>query len=329
MPRTQAGGLSARSDLLKYLAHHEEIRPLLRLLWARNRLEKFGHSLIELVDPVAGRIYPDYLTCGAKTGRLTSSRPNAQQLPADGRAAITAPAGRLLVVGDLDQVELRVFAELADEQVMRGVFAAGGDIHRRTAASIAGVPESEIDKGDPRRKAAKAVNFGIVFAAGADTIRASAWSKFDIDMRPEEARAARAAVLRAYPAIAAYRRRQEQIGLNARMIHSIAGRPLRADWEKGGVLKYTTCANFPVQSSAADILLRSMALLDRALVGLDAQLILSVHDELVCEAAASDAAEVERRLAEAMTKAFIEFFPGAPCAGLVTTHVVSSWSEVK
>ena len=72
-----------------------------------------------------------------------------------------------------------------------------------------------------------------------------------------------------------------------------------------------------------------MTLFDRALIGLDAQLILSVHDELLCEAAAADAREAERRLAEAMTKAFVEFFPGAPCTGLVTTRVVRSWSEVK
>ena len=182
MPRTQSGGLSARSDLLKYLAYHEEIRPLLRVLWAHKRLENFGYKLADLIDPRTGRVYPDYMTCGAKTGRLISSNPNGQQFPRDGRDAITAQSGWLLVRGDLDQIELRVFAELANEQVMREVFATGGDIHKRTAAAISGVPEDEIDKKDPRRTAAKAVNFGIIFAAGPRTIRASAWSKFDIDM---------------------------------------------------------------------------------------------------------------------------------------------------
>ena len=85
MPRTATGGLSARSDLLKYLAHHEEIRPLLRVLWAHKRLENFGYKLLELIDPRTGRIYPDYMTCGAKTGRLTSTHPNAQQFPGEAR----------------------------------------------------------------------------------------------------------------------------------------------------------------------------------------------------------------------------------------------------
>jgi DNA polymerase-1 len=327
MPRTTAGGLSARGDLLKYLAHHEEIRPLLRVLWARKRLENFGATLLELIDPATQRIYPDWMTCAAKSGRIASSNPNAQQLPGDGRGAVRAPAGRRLVRADLDQIELRVFAEEAGEQVMREVFASGGDIHRRTAAAIAGVSEDEISKGDPRRKAAKAVNFGIIFAAGPRTIRASAWAKFDIDMSEEQAGAALAAVLRTYPAIRRYQQRQDEIGRNARVIHSRAGRPLRAEWEKGGVLKYTTCSNFPIQSSAADILLRSMVLLDRALADLDAQLILSVHDELVVEAATDVAPEVELRMIRAMTRAFSELYPDAPTTGLVDTRIVEAWGD--
>ena len=205
---------------------------LTRTVGREGGCRKFGYVLLEAVDPITGRIYPDYLTCGAKTGRLTSSRPNGQQLPQDGRSAVTAPPERRLVCGDLDQVELRVLAELAGDDAMRAVFAAGGDVHKRTASLVAGVPEAMIDKNDPRRQAAKAINFGIAFAAGASTVRASAWAKFDVDLSLKEAADARAAVLRAYPAIAAYQRRQEQIGLHARVIHSIAGRPLRADWEK-------------------------------------------------------------------------------------------------
>jgi DNA polymerase I len=327
MPRTpKTGAVSAKSDLLKYLAHHAEIRPLLDVLKARKRLESFGHKLIELIDPATGRIYPDYMTCGAKTGRLTSSHPNGQQFPDDMRGAIRARDGYLLVSGDLVQIELRVFAELADEQVMREVFATGGDIHRRTAAWVTGVPEKEIGDDDPRRKGAKAVNFGIVFAAGPRTIRASARSKFDLDMSIEEATTAKAAVMRAYPAIGPYQQRQADLGLNARVIHSKAGRPLRADWAKNSELKFTTCSNFPVQSSAADILLRSMALLDRKLVGLDAQLILSVHDELVVEVAEDVAEEVKQLLVDTMTRAFSEFFPGAPALGLFKVKIAVEWS---
>ena len=285
----------------------------------------FGTKLLEWIDPTTGRIYPDYLTCGAKTGRITCSDPNAMQLPRDARSAIRAPAGRLLVCGDLNQIELRVFAEEAGEQVMRERVRR----RRRHSSPDRGFdrrrPEEEISKSDPRRTAAKATNFGIVFAAGPRTIRASAWAKFDVDMSEAEAAAAIQAVRCAYPAILPYQRRQDELGRSAGVIHSRAGRPLRAAWEKDGILKYTTCSNFPVQSSAADIFLRSMALLDQALVGLDAQLILSVHDELVVEAAADVAEEVEQHLIAAMTRAFSEFYPDAPTLGLVTTNIAETW----
>jgi DNA polymerase I len=329
MPRTKSGTLSARSDQLKYLAHHAEIRPLLRVLWAGKRIESFGHTLIDMIDPATDRIYPDYMACGAKTGRLTSAKPNGQQFPRDGRGAVVAPPGRLLVCGDLSQIELRVLAELAGEQVMREVFASGGDIHKRTAAWTAGVPEEEIGDKDPRRQAAKAINFGIVFGSGPRSLRASAWAKFDVDMTLEKAAAAKAAVLRAYPAIAPYQQRMAELGQHARVIHSRAGRPLRADWEKNAELKYTTCCNFGVQASACDVLLRSMVLLDRALGGLNAQLILSIHDELLVETAEDVAEEVKSRLIDAMTRAFVEFFPGAPTTGLVEAKVVRSWADAK
>ena len=69
MPRTENGTVSARSDLLKHLAHHAEIRPLLRVLWSDKRLRSFGHKLIEAVSPVTGRVHPDFML-GTKAGRL-------------------------------------------------------------------------------------------------------------------------------------------------------------------------------------------------------------------------------------------------------------------
>ena len=139
MPRTETGTVSARSDLLKHLAHHEEIRPLLRVLRSDKRLRSFGHKLIEAISPVTGRVHPDFML-GTKTGRLACSAPNFQQLPADVRPGIVAPAGRLLVVADYAQVELRVLAELSCDEALRAEFATGGDVHRSAAAAIAGIP---------------------------------------------------------------------------------------------------------------------------------------------------------------------------------------------
>jgi ribonuclease D len=102
MPRTDNGTVSARADLLKHLAHHALIRPLLRVLWSDKRLRAFGHKLIAAVNPATGRVHPDFML-GTKTGRLTCTTPNFQQLPPDVRAAIVAPPGRLLAVADYNQ----------------------------------------------------------------------------------------------------------------------------------------------------------------------------------------------------------------------------------
>jgi DNA polymerase I-like protein with 3'-5' exonuclease and polymerase domains len=78
MPRTSTGAISAKADALKHLAHREEIRPLLRVLWSDKRLRSFGHKLIAAISPVTGRVHPDFMVCGAKSGRLSCSEPNFQ-----------------------------------------------------------------------------------------------------------------------------------------------------------------------------------------------------------------------------------------------------------
>jgi DNA polymerase I len=171
MPRTSTGAISARSDLLKHLAHHEEIRPLLRVLWSDKRLRSFGHKLIEAISPVTGRVHPDFML-GAKSGRLACSEPNFQQLPPDVRPAIVAPAGRLLVIADYAQIEVRIIAKLSGDDALRREFRQGGDVHRAAAAAIAGIAFEDVT--DAQRKAAKAIVFGTNYGSGAKSIRAQA-----------------------------------------------------------------------------------------------------------------------------------------------------------
>jgi DNA polymerase I len=122
---------------------------LLRVPRSDKRLRSFGHKLIEAISPVTGRVHPDFML-GTKTGRLACSAPNLQQLPADVRPAIVAPAGRLLVVADYAQIELRVLAELSGDDVLHAEFANGGDVHRAAAAAIAGSRSSRSPRSSAR-----------------------------------------------------------------------------------------------------------------------------------------------------------------------------------
>jgi DNA polymerase-1 len=320
MPRTENGAVSARADLLKHLAHHDEIRPLLRVLHADKRLRAFGHKLIEAISPVTGRVHPDFML-GTKAGRLACSAPNFQQLPSDVRPAIGAPTGALLVVADYAQIELRVLAELSGDDALRQEFHQGGDVHRAAAAAIAGTPIEGVTP--EQRRAAKAIVFGTTYGSGAKGIRATAWANFEVDLTLEQAGAAREAFLTRYPDVRAYQRRQADIAEATGVVRSVLGRPLKAEWQNSR-LRYTQAVNFPIQASAADTMLLAMAKVDQALPG---AMVLQVHDELLLEVPEGQANAAAATLVSCMTEAFAELFPQAPTAGLVEAKVRRCWGE--
>ena len=323
MPRTDNGTVSARSDLLKHLAHHAEIRPLLRVLWSDKRLRSFGHKLIEAVSPVTGRVHPDFML-GTKAGRLACTAPNFQQLPPDVRVAIVAPPGRLLVVADYQPARAaRARRALRRRAIFAPSSSSGGDVHRAAAAAIAGIPIEEVT--DDQRKAAKAIVFGTNYGSGAKGLRASAWANFEVDLTLDQAAAAREAYLNRYPGIREYQRRQADLAQAAGVVRSVLGRPLKAEWE-GGRLKYTQAVNFPIQASASDVMLVAMAKVEQALPG---AMVLQVHDELVLEVPEDQAEDTAGALAECMAMAFAELFPGAPRAELVKVKIVRVWSDAK
>jgi DNA polymerase I len=324
MPRTESGKLSARAEHLKHLAHHEEIRPLLRVLWSDKRLRSFGHSLLGLISPVTGRLHCDFMVCGARTGRITCNKPNLQQLPPDARRAVVAPPGKVLICADYSQIELRVLAELARDGALRRVFAEGRDVHAEAAARIAGIPVEDVIP--EQRKSAKAIVFGTVYGSGARGLRATAWANFGIELSIEQAGAAKAALLNAFPGICDYQREQADRAEQDGVLWSIAGRPLRAAWEKDGAIRYTVAVNYAVQASAADVLLLAMANVERALPG---AMILTVHDELVLEVPENRAEEASAFLSATMGAAFSELFPGAPLAGLIAAKVGRRWADLK
>ena len=130
--------------------------------------------LPDCVNPRTGRIHTTFHQTGAATGRLSSSDPNLQNIPARGdegraiRAAFVPEAGWKLLSADYSQIELRLLAHLADDSGLLAAFRAGEDIHRATAAKVFGVaPEAVTSE---MRSRAKAINFGIVYGMGAQRL---------------------------------------------------------------------------------------------------------------------------------------------------------------
>jgi DNA polymerase I len=326
-PTTETGRLSLRSgDLARGVADAPPIRHLLEVRRLEKRVRDFGRTLLDHVHPATWRIHGDFMPAAAKSGRFSCREPNLQQLPLEARVAFRASPGRRMVVADYSQMELRAAAELAADPAMRAAFHAGADLHRLTAAAIAGVDPDEVTR--EQRQAAKAVNFGAVFGQGPNGLVQTAWDNYGLVLSLADAQRAQDAFFRRYPVLRAWMGRQADKAKATQVVRTVLGRPLRAAWEKGG-LRYTQAVNIPVQGSCADVLLIALAEAGQRLRDLDAAIIATVHDEIVAEVGAGDAAEAARRLEAAMVEAFVEVFPEAPSTGLVDGAVVDCWADAK
>jgi DNA polymerase I len=327
-PRTETDLLRTRSADMDRLAAVPEIRPLLEVIHLAKRLSSFGHTLLEKVG-ADDRLHMDLKPAWTKTGRCSCAKPNLQQLPQDVRHAVVAPAGRALVIADLNQIELRVAAELSGDAAMREVFRSGGDMHTLNAedfigASLATLPA---DEREIARSKAKRIGFGTLYGSGARGLVASAWSMYRIEMTEAEAEDWKARFYTRYPQLRAWQNNTANVARVTGALRSIAGRPLRSAWEPGGQLKWTLCCNYPIQASAADVMLLAMARVHAALAGRDARLILQIHDELVVECAEAEAPAVAAMLAEQMTAAYRQLFPDAPVLGLVDVATRTCWAK--
>ena len=180
------------------------------------------------------------------------------------------------------------------------------------------------------RQAAKPTNFGCgLYGQGVQGLRASAWANYGVDLSLEEAERARAALRARYPHLLAWQHRQINAGRWPGILRSKLGRPIRAEWCPGGEIGYSRSLNFAVQSSAADVLLVALVKAAKALADLDAQILLQVHDELLCEADEAVADKAAERLAEAMVAAWTEVFPGEPFNEIVDVKTVRCWPDAK
>jgi DNA polymerase I len=321
-PRVENDLLRTRSADLERLAAVPEIRPLLDVIHWDKRLRAFGRKLLDRIS-TDGRLRMDFKPAATKTGRCSCSNPNLQQLPRDVRNSVVAKPGRLLVVADYNQIELRIAAELSGDEGMRQVFRDNVDMHRLNAAAFAGIAPEDVS--DALRNTAKRIGFGTLYGSGARGLVASAWSMYRIEISEAEAQTYKNAFYARYPRLRQWQNETAEAARSTGVVRSVLGRPLRVEWENGE-LRWTTTCNFPVQSSAADVMLVAMAKVADALPG---ALILQVHDELVLEVPEDEAEQAAAVLDAWMVAAFAELFPGAPLAGLVKVAICKSWSEAK
>ncbi len=301
-------GPSTDQDVLERLA---EQNPLPALVIEHRSLSKLKGTYVDALPQLVekdGRIHTTFHQGGAATGRLSSSDPNLQNIPIRTelskriRAAFVAPPGQVLLSADYSQVELRILAHYASDPALLEAFRRKEDVHAATAAETFGVPREMVTP--EMRRIAKVLNFGIAYGLSAFGLSQR------LDMPPKEAQAI---IDRYFGRYAAVRRWLDETVVRARRegeVRTLFGRKraLPELMSRNPALRQGAermAVNTPIQGTAADLIKLAMIRVDRALAsrGLQARLLLQVHDELVLEAAEGEAERVGELVREEMTGA--------------------------
>ncbi|OZB36139.1 MAG: DNA polymerase I [Halothiobacillus sp. 14-56-357] len=254
-----------------------------------------------------GRVHSAFHQAVTATGRLSSSNPNLQNIPIRSeegrriRQAFVADPGCKLISADYSQIELRIMTHLSGDEGLTAAFAAGEDIHRATAAEVFGIKEAEVS--DNQRRAAKAINFGLIYGMSAFGLAKQ------LDVSRGEAQAYIDLYFARYPGVAKYMERMRQQARQMGYVETVFGRRLylpEIHSRNGQRRQYAerTAINAPMQGTAADIIKIAMIALHKLLVVPGrARMILQVHDELIFEVPESDVAEIVPIIRAEMTKA--------------------------
>ena len=294
--KTPKGAPSTAEDVLAELANDYELPAVLIEHRGLAKLKStYTDKLPEMVDSRTGRVHTSYHQAVTATGRLSSSDPNLQNIPIrtqEGRRirqAFIAPEGRKIVAADYSQIELRIMAHLSSDAGLLHAFANELDVHSATAAEVFDVSLEGVTT-DQRRKA-KAINFGLIYGMSAFGLAKQ------IGVARGEAQEYIDRYFARYPGVADYMDATRAIAHEQGYVETLLGRRLylpeiNARNKQRQLAAERTAINAPMQGTAADIIKLAMIDVDAWLTdtGLDAKMIMQVHDELVFEVA-DDACE--------------------------------------
>jgi DNA polymerase-1 len=293
LKKTKTGYSTDESVLTQLAAQHELPAEILSYRQLSKLKSTYVDALPALINPRTGRIHTTFHQAVAATGRLSSSDPNLQNIPIKGpmgpriRAAFVPEPGYTLLSADYSQIELRILAHLSGDERLLEAFRTDGDVHTDTARTLFNLPASEITPA--MRRAAKTVNFGIIYGISpfglSDQLGVS---QGEAKRYIDEYFVHFAGVKRFVDATIEKARADGHVTTlvgRKRPIPELAS-PIPAQRSFGE----RSAVNSPIQGSAADIIKLAMINIDRRLEreGLDARMLLQVHDELVFEVRPGD-----------------------------------------
>lgn len=298
-------GYSTDAETLESLRPYSEVvDDILKYRTYAKLLSTYVEGLLK-AQGTDGRIHSTFIQTEARTGRISSTEPNLQNIPIRTelgsrlRGYFVAGEGCTLVDADYSQIELRILAHITGDEAMCHAFASGADIHRSTAAKIYHIPEEEVTH--ELRSAAKAINFGIMYGKGAFSL-----SK-DLNIPVKEADRFLQTYLNTFPSVDGYMKDCIAHAKEKGYVETLFGRrrPLPELASSNFQVRSSgerMARNTPIQGTAADIIKLAMVHVWQRLrdEGLRSRLLLQVHDELIVEAPLEEVEQVKALLKQEM-----------------------------
>jgi DNA polymerase-1 len=326
--KTPKGSPSTAEDVLAELALDYPLPKLLLEYRSLSKLKStYTDKLPEMINPETGRVHTSYHQAVTATGRLSSSDPNLQNIPIrteEGRRirqAFIAPPGYRIVAADYSQIELRIMAHLSGDAGLLKAFNEGQDVHRATASEVFEVALDAVS-AEQRRKA-KAINFGLIYGMSSFGLAKQ------LHLGRNEAQQYIDRYFERYPGVQRYMDRTRALAREQGYVETLFGRRLylpeiNARNKMRVQAAERTAINAPMQGTAADIIKRAMLAVDRWIEGggVDARMIMQVHDELVFEVAREEVEPVSQEICRLMSGAAELSIPL-----LVEAGVGDNWDE--
>jgi DNA polymerase-1 len=328
LKKTPGGQPSTAEPVLVDLAQDYELPEKILAYRSLAKLKSTYADKLPLdINRETGRIHTSYHQAVAATGRLSSSDPNLQNIPirnAEGRRirqAFVAPPGHVVLAADYSQIELRIMAHLSADHGLTQAFAENQDIHRATAAEVFGLAPDDV--ADEQRRSAKAINFGLIYGMSA----------FGLAKQLNISRGLASDYIDRYfdryPGVLRYMEETKAVAAEQGFVETVFGRRLylpeiNAKAVPRRQAAERTAINAPMQGTAADIIKLAMIAIQEWLPssGLDARMIMQVHDELVFEVAEVDVEALDSGVTQRMSDAAALNVPL-----VVDTGVGENWDQ--
>ena len=324
--KTKTGYSTSAEVLEKLRGAHPIVGEVLEYRQYAKLKSTYVDGLLKVISP-DGRVRTSFQMTVTATGRLSSTEPNLQNIPtrtelgSELRRMFVAGPGQILVDADYSQIELRLLAHISGDQAMVDAFRSGEDFHTVTAAHVFSVPVEEVTPA--MRRAAKAVNFGIVYGISPFSLSQ------DLGVTVAEAKAYMDAYFHRFPGVKAY---MDQVVERARAdgyvetpMHRRRALPeIKSSNHNMRSFGERVALNMPIQGAAADIIKLAMVRVHRQLKEADraARLIMQVHDELIVECPETEADQVKTILVREMEGAYPLSVPL-----IAEAHSGKSWLE--